>query len=98
MTGTTRFESVDIIYQAGIPERVVQKNDYRLRSPFCPQFPPVLLLSLRSLNSVDPAISEPATGYRSTHVPNLTDKLSTAKERRLNQFGMAVLIRCATNV
>ena len=28
------------------------------------------------------------------HVPNLTDELSTAKERRLNQFGMAVLVRC----
>ena len=27
---------------------------------------------------------------RSTHVPNLTDELSTAKERRLNQFGTAV--------
>ena len=31
---------------------------------------------------------------RSTHVPNLTDDLSTAKERRLNQFGTAVLVRC----
>ena len=30
---------------------------------------------------------------RSTHVPNLTDKLSAAKERRLNQFGAAVLVR-----
>ena len=29
---------------------------------------------------------------RSTHVPNLTDELSTAKERRLNQFGRAVLV------
>ena len=29
---------------------------------------------------------------RSTHVPNLTDELSTAKERRLNQFGTAVLV------
>ena len=26
---------------------------------------------------------------RSTHVPNLTDELSTAEERRLNQFGSA---------
>ena len=26
-------------------------------------------------------------------MPNLTDKLSTAKERRLNQFGTAVLVR-----
>ena len=29
---------------------------------------------------------------RPTHVPNLTDELSTAKERRVNQFGMAVLV------
>ena len=29
------------------------------------------------------------------HVPNLTDELSTAKERRLNQFGTAVLIGAA---
>ena len=36
--------------------------------------------------------------HRTSHVPNLTDKLSTAKERRLNQFGMAVLIRCGRNV
>ena len=35
---------------------------------------------------------------RSTHVPNLTDELSTAKERRLNQFGTAVLIWCGKNV
>ena len=35
---------------------------------------------------------------RSTHVPNLTDKLSTAKERRLNQFGMAVLVWCGKSV
>ena len=32
---------------------------------------------------------------RSTHVPNLTDELSTEKERRLNQFGTAVLVWCA---
>jgi hypothetical protein len=30
---------------------------------------------------------------RSTHAPNLTDELSTAEERRLNQFGSAILIR-----
>ena len=30
---------------------------------------------------------------RSTDVPNLTGELSTAEERRLNQFGPAVLIR-----
>ena len=35
---------------------------------------------------------------RSTHVPNLTDELSTAKERRLNQFGTAVLVRCGKSV
>ena len=35
---------------------------------------------------------------RSTHVPNLTEVLSTAKERRLNQFGTAVLIWCGKNV
>ena len=29
---------------------------------------------------------------RATHVPNLTDELSTAKEWRLNQFGTAVLV------
>ena len=34
----------------------------------------------------------------STHVPNLTDELSTAKERRLNQFGTAVLVWCSTSV
>ena len=28
------------------------------------------------------------------HVPNLTDELSTAKERRLNQFSTAVLVWC----
>ena len=28
---------------------------------------------------------------RSTHVPNLTDELSTAEERRLNQFGFGRL-------
>ena len=35
---------------------------------------------------------------RSTHVPNLIDELSPAKERRLNQFGTAVLIRCGNVV
>ena len=34
----------------------------------------------------------------STHVPNLTDELSTAKERRLNQFGTAVLVWCGKGV
>ena len=31
-------------------------------------------------------------------VPNLTDELSTAKERRLNQFGTAVLVWCGKSV
>ena len=35
---------------------------------------------------------------RSTHVPNLTDELSTVKERRLNQFGTAVLVWCGKSV
>ena len=35
---------------------------------------------------------------RSTHVPNLTDELSTTKERRLNQFGTAVLVWCGKSV
>ena len=35
---------------------------------------------------------------RSTHVPNLTGELSTAKERRLNQFGTAVLVWCGKSV
>ena len=30
---------------------------------------------------------------RYTHVPNLTDELSTANERRLSQFDTAVLVR-----
>ena len=31
-------------------------------------------------------------------MPNLTDQLSTAKERRLNQFGTAVLAWCGKSV
>jgi len=31
---------------------------------------------------------------RSIHAPNLTDELSTAEERRLNQFGLAGLVWC----
>ena len=31
-------------------------------------------------------------------MPNLIDELSPAKERRLNQFGTAVLIRCGNVV
>ena len=29
---------------------------------------------------------------------NLTDELSTAKEQRLNQFGLSVLVRCSKSV
>ena len=36
-------------------------------------------------------MSEARFRRRSTHVPNLSDELSTAKKRRLNQFGTAVL-------
>ena len=36
--------------------------------------------------------------FRSTHVPNLTDELSTAIKRRLNQFGTAVLVWCGKSV
>ena len=35
---------------------------------------------------------------RSTHVPNQTDELSTAKERLLDQFGTAVLVWCGKSV
>ena len=35
----------------------------RSRRSFCPQFPPVLFSFLRFLNSADPTISEPGTGY-----------------------------------
>ena len=35
---------------------------------------------------------------RSTHVPNLTDELGTAEERRLNQFGSAGYFGAANNV
>ena len=38
-------------------------------------------------------IAKARSKRRSTHVPNLTGELSTAEERRLNQFGPAVLIR-----
>ena len=31
-------------------------------------------------------------------MPNLTDELSTAKERRLNQLGAAVLVWCGKSV
>ena len=31
-------------------------------------------------------------------MPNLTDELSTAKEQRLNQFGLSVLVRCSKSI
>ena len=31
-------------------------------------------------------------------MPNQTDELTTAKERHLNQFGAAVLVRCGESV
>ena len=31
-------------------------------------------------------------------MPNLTDEFSTAKEQRLNQFGLSVLVRCSKSV
>ena len=34
----------------------------------------------------------------SPHVPNLTDELSTAKERRLNQFGAAKALSSTESV
>ena len=34
----------------------------------------------------------------STHLPNLTNELSMAKEQRLNQFGVVVLVRCGKSV
>ena len=44
------------------------------------------------------AVAKARFRRRSTHVPNLIDELSPAKERRLNQFGTAVLIRCGNVV
>ena len=35
---------------------------------------------------------------RSTHVQNLTDELSMAKKRRMNQFGTMVLVWCGKSV
>ena len=34
---------------------------------------------------------------RSTHVPNLTDELGTAEERRLNNFGRQIRFGAANN-
>ena len=44
--------------------------------------------------SLLPNFSKAWSRRRSTHVPNLIDELSPAKERRLNQFGTAVWIWC----
>ena len=44
------------------------------------------------------SVSKARVRRRSTHVPNLTDELSTAKEQRLNQLGMAVLVWCGKRV
>ena len=44
------------------------------------------------------SLSEARFRRRSTHVRNLTEVLSTAKERHLNQFGTAVLIWCGKSV
>ena len=43
-------------------------------------------------------VSKARVRRRSTHVPNLTDELSTTKERRLNQFGTVVLVWCGKSV
>jgi len=39
-------------------------------------------------------VSKAHSKRRSIHAPNLTDELSTAEERRLNQFGSAGLVWC----
>ena len=43
----------------------------------------------RSRNEPRRETTEARSKRRSIHAPNLTDKLSTAEERRLNQFGSA---------
>ena len=40
------------------------------------------------------AVSKARSKRRSIHAPNLNDELSTAEERRLNQFGSAGLVWC----
>ena len=44
------------------------------------------------------SVSKARVRSRSTHVPNLTDELSTTKEWHLNQFGTAVLVWCSKSV
>ena len=51
-----------------------------------------------AVNQISIAKTKARFRRRSTHVPNLIDELSPAKERRLNQFGAAVLIRCGNVV
>ena len=71
LTGTTRFDSVDIICQIW-PIRGYTRSwpwytgtgrlkEWLQAPPL--QFPPVLFSSSRSLNSAGPTISEPGTGY-----------------------------------
>ena len=44
------------------------------------------------------AIRKARSKRRSIHAPNLTDELSTAEERRLNQFGSAGLVWCKRQI
>ena len=58
------------------------------------------LVWVKSWKTMDGSIVESQAQFRNctTHVPNPTDELSTAKERRLNQFGTAVLVWCGKSV
>ena len=49
---------------------------------------------------MDGSIVESQAWFRhcATHVLNLTDELSMAKERRLNQFGTAFLATCGKSL
>ena len=57
----------------------------------------MLLGMLISQLSFDP-LAKARFRRRSTHVPNLADELSAARERCLNQFGTAVLVWCGKRV
>ena len=48
-----------------------------------------IFLVLREINSRFCSKTQARFKRRSIHAPNLTDELSTAEERRLNQFGSA---------
>ena len=61
------------------------KNDYRLHRPRSPQFPPVLFWCSHFLNSADPTISEPGTGYDITDIASNNNLLSVPLE--LNRIG-----------